>query len=245
MNIPDEKLSAFLDRELSAEEMQAIREALATDPGLVDRLASLAAVDEQVRSQAEAIDSIPMPDSLTRLLEPDHADNVIRPSRWNRWVQPLREHVALAASIALVTGMAVGYLGNEGISSNGDSAYPLAVLDSVSSGNEIHLEDGSLFVSRFTFLDQQDRYCRQFAVRGEQGSTENIACRSGSGDGRREDRREGNWTLMATVFASTTSQEGEYQPATAASMLDSALDLMMKGEALSIEDEAELIRQQW
>ena len=48
MKISDEMLSAFLDAELSEEDMEAVRCALETDDDLVMRLAELAQVDHAV-----------------------------------------------------------------------------------------------------------------------------------------------------------------------------------------------------
>lgn len=65
MKITDETLSAFLDSELSPSEMEAVRERLATDPSLTDRLAELADVDSELKSHYGDIDDRPFPESVT------------------------------------------------------------------------------------------------------------------------------------------------------------------------------------
>ena len=107
MKISDEQLSAFLDRELPDKEMIQIREALSVDLDLADRLAELAVTDELVRTHASTIDSVPIPDSITRLLK---TNKVVDLSWWRRTHQQITEHAALAASVALLLGLGFGYL---------------------------------------------------------------------------------------------------------------------------------------
>ncbi len=57
MKISDEMLSAFLDAELSEEDMEAVRCALETDDDLVMRLAELAQVDHWVVENSAIMDT--------------------------------------------------------------------------------------------------------------------------------------------------------------------------------------------
>jgi anti-sigma factor RsiW len=95
----DEKLSALLDDELSAEETQSLREEIARRPELAERLAELAAVDAELRSLPER----PVPvDLRARLGERIHADRMTPPRsapprRRRRWLEAAV--VAAAAAV--------------------------------------------------------------------------------------------------------------------------------------------------
>lgn len=230
MNISDETLSAFLDGELSRQERTEVEEAISTDPALADRLASLASADELVRVRASAIDSVPLPGSVTRLLQPD---NVVSIAWWRRAGRQLREHAALAAAIALLIGFSAGQL-FPGNPMYGDGSWQQAAshLDHIGSGESTVIGADTRLLSRFTFRDQQGRYCRQFLLESPEQVSENVACRSG-----------GNWERIATV--QTSGIADDYQPASGTHLLDSTLDELMQGRALGLEEEAALIRGQW
>jgi anti-sigma factor RsiW len=73
--VSDEQLSAFLDAELPAAEMEAVREQISRDENLANRLAELAMVDTQVASHYRRIDEQPMPEAITRLLSDEPPTN--------------------------------------------------------------------------------------------------------------------------------------------------------------------------
>jgi hypothetical protein len=226
MTISDEKLSAFLDRELPEQEMAQIREAIQQDTALAERLADLARADGAVRRYAAAIDSVPMPERVLQLLREGNTEqsaNVVDFSRWQqarqRITRTFREHAALAASIALVAGFAGGHFmsdNNPGSPAMGLTASVRAALDSSASGTTVDLHDDATLLAHFSFRDNQARLCRQFSLRETQGASENLACRT-----------DGNWELIAT--------------ARFANLLDSTLDVLMQGAALSLAEEAELL----
>lgn len=99
----DEKLSALLDDELSAEETEALREEIARRPDLARRLAELAAVDAELRALPGR--SVPV-DLRARLGARVHADRMAssrrppRPRR-RRWLEAAAV-AAAAAVLALV-----------------------------------------------------------------------------------------------------------------------------------------------
>ena len=232
MKISDEQLSAFLDQELSAQEMTQIREALSVDLALADRLAEFAVTDELVRAHASTIDSIPIPDSITRLLE---TNKVVELSWWRRTHQQITEHAALAASVALLMGLGFGYLIPAGSgSADPDWLHLTSHLETTPSGISLAVNADTQLVSRFSFLDQQNTYCRQFLLQSASAVTENVACRV-----------DGDWELIATAKTSRVFNQTEYSLASGAALLDSTLDAMMSGQALSLDEEALLIEQRW
>ncbi|MDO6567013.1 anti-sigma factor [Alteromonas sp. 1_MG-2023] len=71
MTVSDDMLSAFLDAELSDEDMEYVRTAIANDLALSDRLASLAQVDMMVKASADVATQKPLPSSLVSMLADD------------------------------------------------------------------------------------------------------------------------------------------------------------------------------
>lgn len=101
-----EKLSAFLDGELSSEETQEIEAALARDPSLQADLEALMAADELAKDAFAAELEAPVPAALTAaILQADTAApaNVQQAPARAGWI------AAMAASVALVVGGAIGY----------------------------------------------------------------------------------------------------------------------------------------
>ncbi len=86
MEITDEKLSAFLDAELTPSDMEKIREAIELDDDLVMRLAELSQVDQWVVENAEIMDATPVPDKLIELAQQidkgQTLTNVVHMSKW-------------------------------------------------------------------------------------------------------------------------------------------------------------------
>lgn len=258
MNISDEKLGAFLDQELPEQEMDMIRDAIGNDETLADRLAVLASADALLKRHARALDDRPMPDAVLAMLRADNrsadkqpaaaADNVVELSRWQASRRQARQwvsrHAALAAGIALI----VGFTGGQFIGTNSDPATNLvastmgadvgAALNATLSGAVVNISHDTRLQSRFSFVDQQARHCRQFVL--EQGAvndsiraTENIACRTDQG-----------WQLVASAQVASASTS-EYSTASGTTLLDSTLDAMMSGTTLSLDEENALIANDW
>ena len=232
MHPSNEQLSAFLDGELSAAEMQQVRDALAQDPALAERLGQMRAIDARLRDRSEAIANEPIPERLSRMLE---EDNVVSVAPWRRAVLAARSQIALAASLALLIGFAFGMLLDGRLTGGADHWTVVAgELDRVASGSEARLEEDMYLLSRFTFRDHDDRACRQYQLRRGPETTENVACRDG----------DGNWQQVASVQVDTVARSGQYQPASARNLLDSTLDVMMQSGPLDLDEEAALLRGQ-
>lgn len=247
MTINDDILSAFLDGELPEHEMAQVQDAIASDAGIAIRFNELARVHALVSQQAALIDQVPMPESVLALLQsgPTQTDkrqqpaasNVVELSRLRKVrlqaQQFMHEHAALAASIALVIGFAGGQWLSVDKSNAGDAAL-YAALDVSPSGQQVALGDGSQIMARFSFMDTESRFCRQYQVQDEVGSSENLACRDQSG-----------WTLMASARIPGQSATQSYTTASGPRLLDSLLDVMMTGPALSQSEEQAAINSQW
>ena len=64
--ITDDMLSAFLDNALSAGDMERVRDAMAQDLALADRLAELAQVDMVVKKAADVATRRPLPAAVVQ-----------------------------------------------------------------------------------------------------------------------------------------------------------------------------------
>lgn len=231
MNIPDERLSAFLDAELPEAEMDAIRQAVADDERLAERLAELAMVDELVALSAASIDAQPLPAAVNQLLSTSKPGaRVIAFPLARRARQFIQSNLAIAASVMLV--MAVGAF--QWLSPKHDHWQAVAqLLETGRSGQLLMASDGSRLNARLSFTDQQGDYCRQFQLRDRAGMSEQIAC-----------RRQGEWQSVASVPVKP-SAPGNYQTASGGSPLDERLDQMISGEPLDAAAEVAAIATHW
>lgn len=253
MKINDEILSAFLDGELPEAQMRQVRERLAEDPALADRLAELSATDEALVHHYSAIDERPLPEGLQQLLadsdtrfesEPGPAKpsaQVIEFPLWRRARQALSQHAGLAASVALALGFGLAQLTGTftgTIAPNtADSWQPVAQrLDTLPSGASQSLPDGREITPRISFVNQQGQYCRQYRLSGSEQSSENIACRTEQGSAA--------WEQMASISQPAT-ESGSYQTASGGSVLDGVLDQMMADGIIEPSREQQLIQQNW
>lgn len=236
MRINDEILSAMLDGELDADQTLEVNRAMAADPKLAARFAELAAANASFVQSARMIDEAPMPEAITRLLEGQESgdSNVtdmqafrqLRKPTHSGGNNPALRWAALAASLALAIGLAGGNLLGTGSSSHALSPAVADALNSVSSGEQIAIGSDESMLAGFSFVDAEERFCRQFSVNSEDGSSNQIACREGE-----------DWEQIAVIRSPEQTTEN-YQPASSNHALDGVLDTMMVGAPLSLEEEA-------
>jgi len=88
---------------------EVVRAQLEHDEKLAERLAALAMADLQVRERVDALNSQAIPARVYKLLEEtDEPTNVVSLSRWKMLKNTVQEHVAVAASVALMDRFWVG-----------------------------------------------------------------------------------------------------------------------------------------
>lgn len=198
-HLSDDTLSAFLDHELPAHEMDAVRDALVEDPVLTDRLAQLTLVDEQVKQYAATIDKHPVPEATLKLLSTYQANS------HQRWWQNASQRVfagsgqrfALAASLCLVFGSVAGYLIAPTHQSTDSWTLVAEQLGSAPSGQTIELADGQRFTGQFSFHATAGELCRVYQLESAQ-SMESIACW----------QAQAGWQNILTTYpASAAAQE--------------------------------------
>lgn len=234
MQLTDELLSGFLDASLSEAEMAFVREHLLDDEHLADRLASLAIVDTLVQQHAMQIDSVPLPEAITLLLEQAEPvltqnDNVVSFPWWRRVSQQLQQHAAAVACVALVAGYGVAQFAPDGSGGNGLALHITTALDSVPSGREVQMQ-GQVLTPQLSFISNKGGFCRYYIVKTGTQQTENIACRTNEG-----------WQQHASLAVAQQTTAG-YQTASAAGLLEPVLDELMTGTALDLATEAQHLR---
>lgn len=237
MKISDAKLSAFLDQELSAVELAAIRDEIAENPELADRLAMLSQVDADVQKFARQIDSQQLAPELQGLLFANHersnrGNNVVSLSFWQR----TRQHFAVAASVTILLALGVFQFWPEQTDSAATQWTQVSDgLDSLPSGEILDLASGAILRPQFSFVAGDNRVCRSYEVEQVQPARQvrqEIACRQQTG-----------WQVIASVTLTTQSGE-EYRTASAARVLDDVLRELGAGPSLSLEEERIRLRQQ-
>lgn len=235
MMVTDEKLCAFIDNELPAEEMEAIREQIAADETLVDRIAHLSFVDHAVRTTLHAIDDKPLPDSVNQLFEAEKpsASNVIKFPAMRKVAQTLREHVAIAAMLVLAIGVTVGTFVTKDSSEALDWAQVNQVLDTRLSDQSVSLDNDWTMHLKTSFMNTNDNYCRLFSLQSNTSAHMNIAC-----------QQQDTWQLHSRIPFEPT-QANDYQTASVDPKINQLIDATMKGSFLNQDQEQTAINHQW
>ena len=264
MTFSDEKLSAYLDGELSPEEMDQITDAVAASDELAARLEELGSADSWVKEQFAEVDNQPFrADTLALLKDPQDAqapeasgtpetDNIVafKPmSDTPNPPKPVFWGQAIAASIALIVGVISGMQFGPGETSGANA--PVQFVGSIPQGSQLHhmletlpsLQEVTLngtsdtATAMMTFPTRNGQYCREYAHRSAGAQTRNIACRTDDG-----------WYITASVASqpSPTAAASGFIPAGAGDdLIDTLIVDMMTADALTSEGEAFLLENGW
>lgn len=250
MTISDELLSAYLDGELSGEELALVENALATDPAAKKRFSELRRSDEMVNVLASAIDDEPFPVELEELLETSTKNsdngNVVAFAQKNRNPAINRWALPLAASIALAVGFAGGGVFNPFGSSNPASDQLAAIvpgnplhdlLEDTASGQRLMMDGKLSGEVRLTFIDDKDRPCREYSLQSEDEASQAVACR--------EDDGKWNVELAARTEPQRANDDGFSTASSGNEIFGSAVNQMMASDALDSESEQRMISRSW
>lgn len=250
MKITDETLSAFLDNELSAQEMDSVRARIAEDENLANRLAELAAADTIVRDTYSSIDDQPMPAAITDMIakaagKPEIAETASaqkteqKKSTASAKILRLpsfgRQHLAMAASIAFAVGFGLSQLLDTQQAQVNASWQTLAnALDTTPSGTAFALGKESTVTPQVTFTNAQGLVCRQYQVQTPQNNTHAVACRGAY-----------EWHQVAAMTTERTDAAALYQTASADNPINRVVDQMAVGPFLNHSQEAQAIANDW
>lgn len=247
-DVTKEQIAAYVDGALDEAEAARVAAAIAQED---DARAYAEEIERANRLLRQAFGA-PMAEAVsadlqnTLLRHPQgRGSEVISPIGTRRRRTPFLP-LALAASVALAIGIGAGvaFLGGWGghgqrlaVLGPAPADGPLhAALEHLSSG-EVSPEGVQPMLS---FRDGKGRICREFEVIGElpQGREFGIACRTPAE----------RWQVEIGVAAPTSEGgEGGFRPASgpAGDALDTMLDALGAGPALSPAEEAELLRRGW
>ena len=246
-SISDAQLVAFLHGELDESETALVEAAINADEGLAMRAEALADQDDMIREAFAPVLTAEVPERHRQALGTGaSASNVVdfasarKPRSLPSWGLP--QFAAMAASLALGLFAGQGLMESPSApatgslilaSADGVQVTPAigAALAQVSSGQPTKLAGlGELEVA-ITFRAADERLCRQFALRGESGTSDGVACRDGS-----------DWQLEALGRRPSAAGEIRTAGGEAAPSVIAAVDGMIAGDALVGEDEAAALR---
>ena len=270
MTISDEMLCAFLDAELSDDDMEHVRTAIASDLALSDRLASLAQVDMMVKAAADAATQKPLPNSVVALLADDatseayleqadfDSDHVSAsqasesmPSNvtsFNRKAQDAKRSgkwkfpLSLAAGVALVAGLTL---------MQSEYTDPLDPAGTSSTNNHWANVSTALdnnLTGEMMVTDAGMEIVPQLSFMNKQSQL----CRQAQIQGEDElnimiacKNEQGIWQLHASKLMTAGRNKSEYQTASANKVLDEEIDLLMVSTPLNREQEQQAINHGW
>ncbi len=259
MIITDEILNAYLDGELTVEEIAEVATQIEKSPELIKRVETMRQYDKTIVRTYHAIDTKPMPDSIMAMLEnfPENQKTVLpfkkkptAPIRSPKW------QMAMAASIALFIGFGAGQtlmapssetatsaenimvqqnsgiIGPDNILFSALENHPSATPFTILAGND------TTVIPAMTFRTADNGYCREYSVISQKSSTQNVACRV-----------ENTWLLKLSVGTAgqSPSENGLYQTASHLynPAINSIIQNLIVGDALSADDEAQVMKQNW
>lgn len=267
MILTDEKLSAFLDGELDTAEMDLVREAIAHDVTVSDRLAALAEVDRVVKVAAEKATAVALPKEIVALLSDE---------------KPLSQESEVQASgVSLVSESSSNQsfaenvkpfpkkvdVTNSGLGGQTKWKGPFAIAASVAV-----LASLVFFNQQGTETVQPSHWANVSSVLDENLSGETTSFVSGvkvtpqlsflntefnycrQAEVASQDElsvmiackdKQGTWLLAASKLDEVGEMAGDYQTATSAKSLEDELDKMMASAPLNREQEKSAIEATW
>lgn len=181
----DERIAAYLDRQMSNETMAVFEAEMEQDPTLADEVARLMENDALLRSAFDAPLHEAADDAVIARMglasPPVLAANDNAPFL-RKWRWPLGS--ALAASVALAFFMQAKP------GSRTDAQFASA-MDSLMSRQTAQLDGGATLTPVLSFRAEDGRYCREYVVSGGEDAGSGIACRDNDG-----------WMVEAQIKAS-------------------------------------------
>lgn len=234
--ISDEMLVAFLHGELNELEIKRVEAAMAADPAIAAKAEAFAVQDDDVRAAFNDILAAPVPDNLVATIMNTRPEATVvdlaavRERKSQRsWGWPQFGAMAATLALGLIAGWqtsAPGPSGSDALviaSADGPvlGSEAQSFLASAQSGDQKQL--GSIGTASVTisFRTADGVLCRQFAVAGQAGATDGVACREGS-----------RWMLQA--LGARAGEAGEMRTASgdAAPAVLATVDALIDGEPL-------------
>ena len=267
MILTDEKLSAFLDGELDTAEMDLVREAIAHDVTVSDRLAALAEVDRVVKVAAEKATAVALPKEIVALLSDEKplsqasgvqasdaslasasaanqssAENVKPfPKKANSTNSAPHKQTKWKGPSAIAASVAVlaglVFFNQQGAETTQPSHW--ARVSSVLDSNLTG--EATTFDSGVTVTPQLSFVNTEFNYcrQAEVASKDELNVMIACKD------KQGAWQLAASKLDELGENAGQYQTATSAKVMEEELDKMMASAPLNREQEKNAIEATW
>ncbi len=267
MILTDEKLSAFLDGELDTAEMDLVREAIAHDVTVSDRLAALAEVDRVVKVAAEKATAVALPKEIVALLSDEKplsqasgvqasdaslasvsaanqssAENVKPfPKKVNSTNSAPHKQTKWKGPFAIAASVAVlaglVFFNQQGAETTQPSHW--ARVSSVLDSNLTG--EATTFDSGVTVTPQLSFVNTEFNYcrQAEVASKDELNVMIACKD------KQGAWQLAASKLDELGENAGQYQTATSAKVMEEELDKMMASAPLNREQEKNAIEATW
>jgi anti-sigma-K factor RskA len=233
-DITDEMLMAYADGALDAGDRARIAALLETDPALAARLAPFTGTRDALAGLARRdAAEVALPPGLQARMMARVAEALVEaaaaPSDKVVALQPRGARRmplwsgALAASLALAIGLGGGLMLGQG---GGEAVSPVvAALDTLPSGAEEVLADGTSLRIIASFVSAEGALCREYEVTRPSGlHSVEVSCDAGAG-----------WEVQ--LMLALEGSEG-YMPASAPELLDLYYMQSEAGAPLSAEEEA-------
>jgi hypothetical protein len=250
MTVSDETLMAYADGEVDAATRAIIEAAMRDDPEVARRIARHRALRKAMRGAFSAVIDEPVPQRLIDAARGAPVSDVAdlagardaavrkAPRRGLSGWQP----AAMAAS--LLVGVALGYLGWHGSSSNtlvntGPSGVLVAgagLAEALSSQLSADRSPGLVATTGLSFRAKSGDYCRTFSLTGTNASS-GLACREGS-----------SWKIRVLAQSpQTTANSAAFRPAASADspVVRAAVEESIDGEPLDRAGEIAARREKW
>ena len=267
MILTDEKLSAFLDGELDTAEMDLVREAIAQDVAISDRLAALAEVDRVVKAAAEKATAVALPKEIVALLSDEsrqsdkseaHATDVSleRESTTEQYstenVTPFQQKTSSINSaqqnqttwkgpfaIAASVAVLAGLVFFNQQAAETTQPTHWANVSSVLDSNLTG--EATTFDTGVTVTPQLSFVNTDFNYcrQAEVASQDELNVMIACKD------KQGVWQLAASKLDELGESTGQYQTATSAKLMEDELDNMMASAPLNREQEKNAIEATW
>jgi hypothetical protein len=230
-----ELLSRYLDGELGAEESQALRARLLSEPSLRAAYERFRAVDARLREAFDAPGADTVPANVTQMVRAartrGHEGGPTGRTGWG---------LGVAVAVLVVAGVVVNYLrqDQDGAQFMAQDALVAPVLERTLSrgeGWEV-LPDGTRVRPLLSFPSVEGSWCREYLLGREDREWRGVACRSA-----------GHWETAVLAAEQPAAAEQAYRPAGAVSPDEvvSFIDTYSADIPLSGEQEAEKISRGW
>lgn len=225
----EERLVAWLDGELTGDDLTAFEAELAADPELAAMAADWQANDSLISSAFAPVEQAPIDQAMLERLglaekplpQPAPKPANDNPPWWKRHALPLGGAIAASLVAVLVVTPRDG----------GDARNSLSLaLDSTPSLAQANLPDGRKITPMLTAQAADGRWCREFG----DGSSVAVACRDG----------KGSWIIEAKGKGAAPSDNSEFAVASGAD--DAALGASLNlADPLDAAAEKALIEKKW